>query len=233
MTAAEPNAPFLQHKLHPPTCILVLSHGLQGTVDDFSYLLETLDSTDEVSSGRMLVHASRVNTDKTHDGIDLGGLRLAEDIRHVVAKHSSLQTISMVGFSLGGLYVRYAAAHLFDHQTGKIAGLTADKIFTVASPNLGVRQFGVYRFFHSMMPLAHGLLFNTAKQLFLRDEDCLLELMTRDTVAKGGAFMSAVMAFRQRVLYANLRNDFMVNYGTAALDEDVKEISGDALQRVV
>ncbi|PXF39535.1 putative lipase ROG1 [Gracilariopsis chorda] len=157
MAATKPNAPFLEHKHQPPTSILVLSHGLQGTVEDFSYLLETLDSTDEVSSGRILVHASRVNTDKTHDGNDLGGLRLAEDIRHTVAKHSSLQSISLVGFSLRGMYVRYAVAHLYDQQTGKIAGLTADKIVMVASPNLGVRQFGVYRFLQSMIPIAHCL----------------------------------------------------------------------------
>ncbi|PXF39927.1 putative lipase ROG1 [Gracilariopsis chorda] len=138
MAATKPNAPFLEHKHQPPKSILVLLHGLQGTIEDFSYLLETLDSTDEVSSGRILVHASRVNTDKTHDGNDLGGLRLAEDIRHTVAKHSSLQSISLVGFSLRGMYVRYAVAHLYDQQTGKIAGLTADKIVMVASPNLGV-----------------------------------------------------------------------------------------------
>eukprot|EP00178_Gracilaria_changii_P003061 TRINITY_DN1448_c0_g1_i1.p3 TRINITY_DN1448_c0_g1~~TRINITY_DN1448_c0_g1_i1.p3 ORF type:complete len:453 (-),score=102.12 TRINITY_DN1448_c0_g1_i1:289-1647(-) len=232
--AAEREAQFLSESgTRSPIRLLVLAHGLQGTVEDFSYVLETLHSTAAVRSGELLVHASGVNTDKTHDGVDLGGLRLAEDIREVVSKHDSLQSISLVGFSLGGLYVRYAVAHLFDATTGLVAGLQPDKVVMVAAPNLGVRQFGVYRFLQGVVPLANTLLFETARQLFLCDDECLLELMTRDGAASGARFLSSLAAFRSRLLYANVRNDFMVNYGTAALDAGVKELTGAALQRVL
>ncbi|CAN8071660.1 unnamed protein product [Agarophyton chilense] len=226
-------------KVAAPRRLVVLVHGLQGAVEDFSYVLHTLHGRDAVASGEVLVHASDVNTDKTHDGVDLGGLRLAEEVRDVVGRHRSLQAISLVGFSLGGLYVRYAAARLWRAADNSVAGLRAEHLVLVASPNLGVRHFGLYRFLHGVLPLTDSFLFRTAKQLFLRDAHCLLERMTRDDCIAPvggvhGCFVSALCAFDTRTLYANVRNDFMVNYGTAALDADVKQLDGApaALQRV-
>lgn len=219
--------------LNNPTELLVLAHGLQGTVEDFTYLLEQLRATPAATGGKLLVHPSRVNTDKTHDGIVLGGLRLSEDIRAVVAKYKSLQYISLMGFSLGGLYVRYAAGHLYNPDSGRIAGLQARKIITVASPNLGVRSFGVYRFLPApVLPVANMFLCETVTQLLLGDEDQLLLAMTTDRNKHGMRFLSALNAFSERWLYANVRNDFMVNYGTAALDHTVQMMDADAEQVV-
>lgn len=212
-----------------PTELLVLAHGLQGTVEDFTYLLEELRGTPAAKGGRLLVHASRVNTDKTHDGIVLGGLRLSEDIRAVIAKHKSLQYISLMGFSLGGLYVRYAAGHLYSADTGRVAGLQPRKIIIVASPNLGVRSFGVYRFLPApVLPMANIFLGDTVRQLLLQDEEQLLLAMTTDRNKHGMKFVSALKSFSERWLYANVRNDFMVNYGTAALDHTMQGMDTDA-----
>ncbi|PXF48276.1 hypothetical protein BWQ96_01965 [Gracilariopsis chorda] len=193
-----------------------MAHGPQGTVKDFSY------ATDVAASGEILVLASRVNTDKIHDGVDLRGLRLAKDIFEVVQRHRSLETISLVGSSIEGLYGCYAVAHLFDRRAERLADWVADKLVIVASSNLGVRQFGVYRFFQGMIPIAHPLLFHRARQLFLCDDGCLLERMTLDSAVSSGWFLSSLRAFRSRMLYANVRNDFMVNYGSPALDAYVK-----------
>lgn len=217
-----------------PTELLILAHGLQGTVDDFNYLLDQLHASPAVMNGRVLIHASRVNTDKTHDGVAFGGLRLAEDIRAVVAQHPSLETISMMGFSLGGLYVRYAAAVLYDGNEGTVAGLKAGSLFVVASPNLGVRSFGVYRFVPGLLlPWMHVLFGETVVQMMLRDEEGLLMAMTTDRNRFGVKFLSALSAFERRVLYANVRNDFMVNYGTAALDHRVQVMGGGGWEEVV
>lgn len=218
---------------HSPTELLVLSHGLQGAVEDFTYLLDQLRATPAAKSGRLLVHPSRVNTDKTHDGIVLGGLRLSEDIRAVVAEYNTLKCISLMGFSLGGLYVRYAAGHLYDPDTGRIAGLQARKLIVVASPNLGVRSFGVYRFLPDpVLPMAVPFLNETITQLLLRDDEHLLMAMTTDRNKHGMRFLSALGAFSERWIYANVRNDFMVNYGTAALDHTVRMMDADAEQVV-
>lgn len=217
-----------------PTELLVLSHGLQGTHEDFPYLIEELRKSPAGAEDRVLVHPSPANTHKTHDGVVYGGLRLVEDIRKVVADHKSLRRISMMGFSLGGLYIRYAAGVLYDKQNGTIAGLEAGTMFVVATPNLGVRSFGVYRFLpNPMLPMANAVFGETAKQMLLQDDDQVLVAMTSDNNKQGIPFLSALAAFQGRILYANVRKDFMVNYGTAALDHEVRELSGPDVEHVI
>ena len=46
---------------------------------------------------------------QTYDGIDTCGNRLAAEIKHKVKEHPALQNISLLGHSMGGLLVRYAA----------------------------------------------------------------------------------------------------------------------------
>lgn len=49
---------------------------------------------------------------QTFDGIDSCGERLAIEIKAKLNEHPSLQKISFVGHSMGGLLVRYAAGML-------------------------------------------------------------------------------------------------------------------------
>ena len=231
-----------------PTELLVLAHGLQGAVADFTYLIDELRASAPGSNGRLLIHASSVNTDNTHDGVVAGAKRLANDIQSVVDKYlPSLQSISLVGFSLGGMYVRYAAALLYNHQDGTVAKLKPEKIVLVASPNLGVRNFGVYRFLpQSLLSKAHMLFGETVMELvledgangnssenFANDERKVLLAMTLDDNSHGLRFVSALRAFRHRFLYANVRNDFMVNYGTAALDHTVQAVNASDVEELV
>lgn len=214
--------------------LLFLSHGMQGTVEDFNYLLDSLKETTAAKSGRLIIYASRANTDKTQDGIVLGGLRLAEDIRSVIQSYPTASKISLMGFSLGGMYIRFAAARLYDPKTKLIGGLKGNSIIVVASPNLGVRKFGVYRFIPFGLQGAGTLLFGeTARQLLLQDDEQIVKQMSTDSEQHGCQYLSALKAFEHRSLYANLRNDFMVNYGTAALDSSVQVLNGsevDALE---
>lgn len=46
---------------------------------------------------------------QTFDGIDSCGDRLALEIQQKVAEYPSLEKISLLGHSMGGLLVRYAA----------------------------------------------------------------------------------------------------------------------------
>lgn len=61
---------------------------------------------------------------QTFDGIDMCGKRLAAEIQEVIAANPQLQYISMVGHSMGGLLIRYAAGYLYDKDEKLIAGLT-------------------------------------------------------------------------------------------------------------
>lgn len=207
--------------------VLILAHGLQGTVEDFNYLLDRLHAAERVKRGELQIHASRVNTDRTHDGIVLGGLRLAEDIRAVVTQTPSLRAISIIGFSLGGIYVRYALGHLY--KNGRICGLQARSVVIVASPNLGVREYGLFRFIPvGLAQMCGGMIGQTVRELFMIDEDAILDQMSRDGEVP---FLSALKCFETRYLYANVRSDLMVNYGTAALDPSIRGVGGHEIDR--
>lgn len=57
-----------------------------------------------------------MNTDSGHDGIVLGGLRMAEDAQRIVAENDSLNAISLLGIWLGGLYFWDATAKQYKEE---------------------------------------------------------------------------------------------------------------------
>jgi len=63
-----------------------------------------------------LVKAAECNAKQyfqTHDGIDAGGIRLADEIEEIANGLPYLKKISLIGHSLGGLYVRYCIGVLY------------------------------------------------------------------------------------------------------------------------
>eukprot|EP00172_Hildenbrandia_rubra_P003744 Plantae.Rhodophyta-Hildenbrandia_rubra.ctg6375.p1 GENE.Plantae.Rhodophyta-Hildenbrandia_rubra.ctg6375~~Plantae.Rhodophyta-Hildenbrandia_rubra.ctg6375.p1 ORF type:complete len:409 (+),score=72.52 Plantae.Rhodophyta-Hildenbrandia_rubra.ctg6375:157-1227(+) len=200
--------------------LVVLQHGLQGQVGDFNYLIRRISEANASTGSKVALHVSDVNSNRTNDGIDKGGRRLAEDIKRIIGVHGgSLKRISIMGFSLGGMYVRYAIALLLDKDTGKIAGLIPNKLVLVASPNLGSRKFGFVRYVPAQgHGLAHTLFGDTGKQLMLLDEGRLVVEMTSNDSGGRLPFMSALKVFKERLIYGNTRGDAMVPYGTATLN---------------
>ncbi|CAM9612087.1 unnamed protein product [Sphacelaria rigidula] len=162
-----------------PTHLVVLVHGLAGTPEDLAYLKATVEKR---SGPGMLVHLARCNLDKTKDGVAEGGTRLAKEVLGLVESTPSLSRISLVGNSLGGLYVRYAAKLLYREdgvggdaapsqnvtgRGGTVAGLTPTVFMTIATPHLGLRHF-----FYVPLPLqglARGVIGRTGSDLFLTD----------------------------------------------------------------
>lgn len=97
-----------------------------------SLLAEHLDP-----SATLLVVSHCNEREKTFDGIDTCGERLAAEIRQVAAAHPGLQRISILGHSMGGLISRYAVGRLFDASAGTVAGLRPSHFVAMATPNLG------------------------------------------------------------------------------------------------
>ncbi|KEP66903.1 UNVERIFIED_CONTAM: serine esterase (DUF676) protein [Hammondia hammondi] len=164
---SSPSLPRLQHaetkeetSLVPPVCLVVCVHGIGGVSSDFQFTQRVLQQ--RAPHIRVLVSTS--NTGKTFDGVQRGGERLAEEVRQEVARFPSLAYISLIGFSLGGLYMRFAVRLLYAPASGSspatVCGLRPLCVGTVASPHLGVRRF-------SYLPLPEGLMKPLLSSYFL------------------------------------------------------------------
>jgi hypothetical protein len=198
-----------------PSHLVILQHGLYGEAFNLAYLHERLT---EIGDGGILAHLATSNEGlRTRDGVAAGGRRLAEEVRSISRAHPSLRTLSLVGNSLGGLYVRAAATEL--QHDAECARLERRVLLTTGCPHLGVRRF-------TYLPLPGALASSaaprlvagrTADELLLSDNEEALPKLVSMSMPES-AHMRALGAFRQRRLYANLVGDFMVPFGTAGIE---------------
>ncbi|CAK9221452.1 unnamed protein product [Sphagnum troendelagicum] len=177
--------------------LLILVHGLNARPTDWKHVEDELCTQ---LGDNFLIHASAANPYlQTQLGIDLGGKRLADEVRQIVRQTKGLKRISFLAHSLGGLFSRYAIADLYRlndksqgevdisngshfqgysnarsiHCKAKLAGLEPVNFITIATPHLGLRGSG-------QMPMLLGLPVlemlaatftsgRTGQQLFLTD----------------------------------------------------------------
>ncbi|KAL2484086.1 Hydrolase-like protein family [Forsythia ovata] len=120
---------------------------------------------------------------------------------------------------------------LFSSNKGLIAGLEPINFITLATPHLGVRGkkqlpflLGVPILEKLAAPIAPFITGRTGSQLFLTDgkpnKPPLLLRMTTD--CEDGNFISALGAFRCRVLYANVSYDHMVGWRTSSVRREAE-----------
>ncbi|CAI7747893.1 unnamed protein product [Closterium sp. NIES-54] len=222
-----------------PVHAVILVHGIVSTVRDWDYLRGELKKR---LGKRFLIYASSSNEFLlTFQGVITAGERLANEVRTLVKKNPSLQRITFVAHSLGGLFVRYAIALLHEphnsekasvggskQQPGSIAGLEPVCFITLATPHLGVSGKGQLPFLlglnaleklaPSVAPFITG---ETGRQLFLGDgsmKDKKLPILVEMAAdSQGKPFLSALRAFRLRLLYANAGYDRMVGWQTSSI----------------
>ncbi|CAI9269264.1 unnamed protein product [Lactuca saligna] len=187
--------------------LLVLVHGIYASPSDWRYVEAELKRR---LGKHFLIYASSANTySKTFAGIDGAGKRLADEVKQIVKSTDSLKKISFLAHSLGGLIARYAVAALY-----------------TSTPHLGVRGnkqlpflLGVPILERIAAPMAPIFVGRTGSQLFLTDgrpdKPPLLLRMTTD--CDEGKYMSALGAFRHRILYANASYDHMVGRRTSSI----------------
>ncbi|EQC30088.1 hypothetical protein SDRG_12149 [Saprolegnia diclina VS20] len=118
------------------THLVVLQHGLHGSPSDYHTFAFILRDVFRDEPGLYIVAAASNATD-THDGIDAGGLRLADEVEHLAASCPRLEKVSLIGHSLGGLYVRYCIGVLY--ARGFFDQITPMNVITLAAPHFGVR----------------------------------------------------------------------------------------------
>lgn len=155
----------------------------------------------------------------------LGGLfaRYAIAILHSVSvetKNAGQSSALIVPTTRGPAKSRCASG------LGSIAGLQPINFITLATPHLGVRGRNQLPFLQGLSileklaaPLAPLIVGRTGAQLFLTDGDPskppLLLQMASDCDDKN--YISALAAFKNRVLYANVSYDHMVGWRTSSL----------------
>lgn len=160
-----------------PIHLIIMVNGLIGSAENWKFAAKQFLKRYPEDA---VVHCSERNSSMlTFDGVDVMGDRLAEEVISVIKRHPSVQKISFVGHSLGGLVARYAIAKLYGRdismeysQTnghcerqisdqechdrkyeGKIAGLEPINFITSATPHLGSRghkQVPVFCGFYSL-----------------------------------------------------------------------------------
>jgi Putative serine esterase (DUF676) len=234
-------------RVHVIFCV----HGWIGCPQDLGYVhhaceeqANKLQNELHRESEPFYVYTCVSNHGKTNDGIQAGGERVADEIRQflqrVQEKHqrwedglSSLEeiTISMIGYSLGGLYSRYALPRILEPlqrlPSTTAAGTSTSiprasslppppppiltpKVFcTIATPHLGSDG---HTYFPFPKPLQNvfGWFSQTGRDLFHRSD--VIHRTVTDPI-----FVEPLLRFERRVAYANTyESDMMTPTSTAA-----------------
>lgn len=116
--------------------LVVLVHGVSGEPECFNVLLQTLGN--QLEGAGVVMAVSKVNRKEgSHDGVVSCGLKLAEEVKQLITMNPTVEKISFVAYSIGGLFVRYACGANFDPNSRKIFGLEACNFLSIATPHLG------------------------------------------------------------------------------------------------
>eukprot|EP01083_Nonionella_stella_P083948 232204_1 len=172
-------------------------------------------------SGGYLIHVIRSNSRDyvfglyaTCLGIERGGQRTLSEIKSILHDHPSITKISLIGSSLGGLYVREVAKQLYNPHTHSLYNnLLGMNFVTLATPHLGV----VKKINQTLVRLAKiaylcHLLPKTLVELLGFGADPLLKKMARDK-----EYLKPLQLFANKVIYANTINDNRVSLSSGLI----------------
>jgi hypothetical protein len=223
-----------------------------GNADELSYFEEALDEAAADHGKRedkcleAIFHRVKCNNTSTFDGIAAGGTRLAREVRDFVAAyvkerkkswqrseseyHSS---ISFFGYSLGGMYCRYALSVLsFEFDAGPTrVHLHPMDFCTAATPHLGIASH-TYFILPRCMEYVFAYLFGkTGKDLFRVDRrkrrkwQCLRSKKSKGeandliyAMATKAEYLRPLAKFRRRISFINaFGTDAQVPTATAGM----------------
>eukprot|EP00922_Rhytidocystis_sp_ex-Travisia-forbesii_P063502 GHVS01094471.1.p1 GENE.GHVS01094471.1~~GHVS01094471.1.p1 ORF type:complete len:654 (+),score=183.63 GHVS01094471.1:355-2316(+) len=197
----------------------------------------------ELVSRHVMFLACKTAENHTLEGIETLGTIIENEMRAAVLAHPSLEYVSVVGFSLGGLIARYVLRGLYNDQDKTVVGLQPLDFITAATPHLGLRAYSsVWRRLERLRHKVTELFCKqTGKELLLADgEEEGGKDVTPSSSSSAGAsrrsllfrltddeFVKPLRCFQRRLLYANARSDLLVPFATAAIDHEAEVIYPD------
>eukprot|EP01006_Ploeotia_vitrea_P065997 TRINITY_DN94159_c0_g1_i1.p1 TRINITY_DN94159_c0_g1~~TRINITY_DN94159_c0_g1_i1.p1 ORF type:complete len:369 (+),score=134.21 TRINITY_DN94159_c0_g1_i1:40-1146(+) len=112
--------------------LFVLLHGLHGRVAAMrtleSAILARFNDTDNDQAVVLIVRGNEGHWFgmRTHDGVDSGGMRAADEVEAALRLDATLTHVSVVGHSLGGIYARYLVGELLQRGVIGSGGAEGD-----------------------------------------------------------------------------------------------------------
>jgi len=209
--------------------LLIIIHGILGLPENMNYLKSCFENMEQyylhIITCNQITKQQKTNT---LDGIEAGSKRILQEVQEIIENNSSLEKISILGFSLGGIYSRYLSALAFDLNTGLLFGkLKPIAFISIATPHISIRSLlprlfywfkNIFIFFLSTFyPLFNP---KTIKELFLEDGDeemdepLLLKMTKKNQILP---FFESLSAFKERIIYSNVQWDWSVPYPSSSI----------------
>ncbi|KAL5612216.1 hypothetical protein BROUX41_000244 [Berkeleyomyces rouxiae] len=200
-------------------CVLV--HGLWGNPTHMASVAEALRAKFARNKLHLLVAEANAGN-FTYDGIDRGGERVCAEIETTVRRirdnGGKVRKFSMIGYSMGGLVIRYTAGLL--QANGFLDSVECKNFITFASPHLGARAPVHGMSSHIWNAIGSRTVSMSGRQLFVIDKfretgKSLLSILADPS----SIFISGLKRFQNRALYANIVNDSVAPYYTTVISK--------------
>lgn len=171
--------------------LIVLQHGLFGCSQ---FMKGFKDRVSALMPNSIVFTPTVNNLLYSTYGMKMCGIKMMEEIENVIENNSSLETISFIGHSFGGILSRYVIGLMNEKELfNKLRPLM---YVSVATPHIGVVtdnkliKFGL-----------NNLTGKTGKDLKMNSSS-LKEISTKDSI-----FVEGLKKFNKKILYGNLYND--------------------------
>jgi hypothetical protein len=198
-------------------------HGIFGNEKELGYLRKAMKNMIEskkditLSPKAIVLHSVKCNVGRNCDGVVNGGSRLAQEVKSVIAENQladeTLAILSFVGNSLGGIYARYAIAHIEPSER-----ILPFIFCTIATPHLGIAN-------HTHIPIPSWTEKLVANYLGATGQDLFQRTPLLYDMATLPKYMDPLQRFRKRIALANaFGTDFQVPISTAAFLSKTSEV---------
>jgi len=198
-----------------PTHLVVVHHGYGAGPHSHAEFCAELQAKHPETL--VLNSAANCTEGQMKEGVMACGARLAQEIRGLVQDTPSLQSISMVGVSMGGLVSRAAAGMLWSER--RVAGLEPSSLCCMASPMLGIRKTLPWVARMALWLFGSGQSPTMADMMLEGNEltGCGSGTGTTLETLTTGDYMNALTAFNRRVVAGATHGDPLCPYSTAML----------------